>query len=138
MREIKFRGRDEQGRWHFGMLRVWRDQSFAIETTQGLAVDFVDPATVGQYTGLKDITDTEIFEGDIVDFFHEWHGINGEYCSKEMRGVVAYDGASFDVITRDEHGDESFWELYTLWQGGSVQVIGNIYNNPELLTEVKE
>ena len=135
MREIKFRGRDEQGRWHFGMLRVWRDQSFAIETTQGLAVDFVDPATVGQYTGLKDITDTEIFEGDIVDFFHEWHDINGEYCSKEMRGVVAYDRAIFDVITRDEHGAEPFWELYTLWQGGSVQVIGNVHDNPGFLKE---
>lgn len=132
MRAIKFRGRDEDGQWRYGFLSWYTDVLAYIND----GTDWeVSPETVGQYTGLKDITDTEIFEGDIVDFFHEWHGINGEYCSKEMRGVVAYDGASFDVITQDEHGDESFWELYTLWQSGSVQVISNVHDNPGFLKE---
>lgn len=138
MREIKFRGRsDVNNVWHYGDLATGKSPAI-VEGDIYTRFFYVNPGTVGQYTGLKDITDIQIFEGDIVEFWHEWHGINGEYCSKEMRGVVAYDGASFDVITRDDHGDESFWELYTLWQGGSVQVIGNIHNNPELLTEVKE
>ena len=132
MRAIKFRGRDEDGQWRYGFLSWYTDVLAYIND----GTDWeVSPETVGQYTGLKDITDTEIFEGDIVDFFHEWHDINGEYCSKEMRGVVAYDRAIFDVITRDEHGAEPFWELYTLWQGGSVQVIGNVHDNPGFLKE---
>lgn len=139
MREIKFRGYDEHYKiWVYGDLKLNEAGSQAIITPRKdgyLVPCSVDIATVGQFTGLKDITDIDIYEGDIVDFFHEWHGINGEYCSKEMRGVVACDGASFDVITLDDHGDESFWELYTLWQGGSVQVIGNVHDDPGLLKE---
>jgi len=123
MREIKFRGRDEQGRWHFGMLRQWRDQSFAIETTQGLAVDFVDPATVGQFTGLKDFDGKEIYEGDVLLFV-----------TARIRTpfVVTFFGAAFRGHFLEKNGD--YYTLEYLLQN-EVRVIGNIHDNPELLTK---
>ena len=116
MREIKFRGRDEQGRWHFGMLRQWRDQSFAIETTQGLAVDFVDPATVGQFTGLTDKDGKEIYEGDIV----AWD--DGTPPSPSAVRWDSYYG--YFVIMKS---------LILGHACKAVRVIGNIHDNPELL-----
>ena len=125
MREIKFRGRDEQRRWHFGMLRVWRDQSFAIETTQGLAVDFVDPNTVGQFTGLKDCKGQEIFEGDILFVKAE-----NPYWSKfDSKHVVTWcnDGWILNDYGTDDPG------LFHILMNSNCEVIGNLYDNPELL-----
>ena len=120
MREIKFRGRDEQGRWHFGMLRQWRDQSFAIETTQGLAVDFVDPATVGQFTGLTDSEGREIYEGDLLAVSPPVY----DEC-KDFKFPVIYHEGAF-IVT----GGVELSDFLTF---GRVTVIGNIHDSPELL-----
>ena len=72
--------------------------------------------TIGQYTGLKDINSVEIYEGDIVK-------------AKTNIGYVKYNekDCKFEVCTLD--WDIDFSE-YSCWE-----VIGNIYENPELLLE---
>lgn len=127
MREIQFRGRDEQGRWHFGMLRVWRDQSFAIETTQGLAVDFVDPATVGQFTGLLDSNGKEIYEGDILRFAPPWRWEEDE----RRVGVIVYKYFAFVV----KYGNKSVGIFNLASNEAPYTIIGNVHDNPELLKE---
>ena len=75
MREILFRGkRIDNGEWTQGAYFPKNDNYPAtIYTDDGLGAS-VDPATVGQYTGLTDKNGKKIFEGDIVveyDFFGE-------------------------------------------------------------------
>ena len=131
MREIKFRGkRVDNGEWVYGYL-------IGNDVIVGDIVEFsdeyfntefwykVDPKTVGQYTGLKDRNGREIYEGDVlrlvlVDYAHV----------PEQIFVVGSDSFFEDVcylqnISRfvEDSGSET----------DGIEVIGNIYENPELL-----
>lgn len=79
----------------------------------------VVPGTVGQYTGLEDVNGTKIFEGDIVDILTE----------NEDLAVVEYGDAGFIVIA------ESFaTDFLNGLSGADVEVVGNIYDNPEMIS----
>jgi uncharacterized phage protein (TIGR01671 family) len=93
---------------------------------------FVIPETVGQYTGLTDKNGKKIFEGDIVKReFTLWHGETKKTRETQI-GVVVYSNREcrFEI--------EKKCNLRKPWDGDTQEVIGNIYDNPELLEESNE
>lgn len=81
-----------------------------------------DLSSVGQYTGLKDKEGKRIFEGDIV--------IIGE---KLKTKVVYYDGA-FRMQSEFSPTPTDTTDMGYMMREFSVRIIGNIHDNPELLS----
>ena len=125
MREIKFRGKHihaflephNTGIWVYGYLC---DDHY-INSEELMGEMLVDKDSVGQYTGLKDKNGVEIYEGDIVKIYSK---------RKYVIGKVIYEHCGFivDVMNNKEleYGRVNLIEPFT-------EVIGNIYENPELI-----
>ena len=118
MREIKFRG------WDVGFKEMESWESLLTsdvlpEVLQGLSPNL----KLMQYTGLEDKNGVEIYEGDIVETVY-----NGEV----FAGVVVYDLSEVDFKVTD--GKEKYGRNFQYLAGNDEnEVIGNIYENPELL-----
>ena len=125
MREIEFRGkRKDKDEWIYGSLLIDEIQNIyiIIDNQEGIGRE-VNPETIGQYTGLKDKNGKKIFEGDIVKVF-----ISGKWWIAKV--IYEYSGFTIDVTNNKEleFGRRGIIERFT-------EVIGNIYDNLELLKE---
>lgn len=119
MREIKFRGLRVDGEgWVYGSLlhdttlEKGDVSEYMIWTNEGLGTwhDII-PETVGQFTGLKDKNDVEIYEGDLMD------------CSDGIAKVIyANYSASFELLFEDDGN-------IGLFEESSLHIIGNIHEN---------
>lgn len=119
MREYLFRGKTiANGKWSEGTWLVTK-QGCCI-TPDATVYVAVDPETVGQYTGLTDKNGTKIFEGDIVKYGDTVHNV-----VFEQRNGTAYFGLVYSTLET-----LSFGYYQDLKQ---IEVIGNIYDNPELV-----
>ena len=117
-REIKFRAWDKYEnkiRKVRGINFTNKDLWLEIEDNRIMGANFFEVELM-QYTGLKDRNDKEIYEGDIVRYF------------KDELGIVKFVAGSFIIDGNTCY--ESFLEL-----GGKIAIVGNIYENPDLLKE---
>lgn len=119
-REIKFRGRDiENGHeWCYGSLTTYPngDKVITYFDSRGFELNCdVDPATVGQYTGLEDRRGREIYEDDIL-----------RKANTGMIVRVIYDAPQF-CFKLNRNGDR------LLDHPEDFEVVGNIHDNPGLL-----
>lgn len=135
MREILFRGkRMDNGEWVYGsFIQVeHEDGSFTTaifhkKDAGGYAE--VSPATVGQYTGLKDKNGKRIWEGDIIDASAEWWDACGPagHSSPIMPVEWCECYCGFDPFANYDCDCEVFINA------DNCIVIGNVHDNPELL-----
>lgn len=125
MREILFRGkRTDNGTWAYGYLFcIWERAYLCWGTTNSVPnMKEVLHETVCQFTGLCDKNGRKIFEGDIIKCkVHEMNGYS------VRRGVVEYHGVGF-IMNLDPN---SWYDQKNI--SFDCEVIGNIYDNPELL-----
>jgi uncharacterized phage protein (TIGR01671 family) len=91
----------------------------------------VDPETVGQYTGLKDRNNNEIYEGDILEITGNYNP--GKYIVIWDDYRVAWWGENIKKKSRDRQYDDDHYQLLGAFQKDITEIIGNIYENKELL-----
>lgn len=132
MRTIKFRGkRIDNGEWVYGYYS-FRFNSHRIQTIEEFyfngessLVHEVEPSSIGQFTGLTDKNEKEIYEGDIVKQ-EKWVSV-GKYA--EATGVVVFKSPLFTVeCIGDWHGSNADLNC-------NSEIIGNTTDNPELLNK---
>lgn len=134
MREYLFRGkRKDNGEWVYGyyFLTPLSDEATGSKPEDGWyfltgktrhcisknhCVYEVIPETIGQYTGLKDRNGKEIYEGDVFKDFRGWVAV--VEWEKEGRFLGFTKDRKLSYINREPV---------------AVKVIGNAYDNPELI-----
>lgn len=89
---------------------------------EGSVYAIQDKIKIMQYTGLKDKNGKEIYEGDLVLYDRNIHK---DIDTAKFKVVWAKDRYVLQEIKHKYYIDDVTWEL--------VEVIGNIYENPELL-----
>ena len=133
MREYKFRGkRIDNSEWVHGdilsgvgggkYIVTLVDDVGTWQSNPRLLHAKVDPDTVGQYTGLKDKHGKEIYEGDILE----------EEPGYYFEAIWSVECAKFKLQWRTKAIQYPEWN-----RGVNMTVIGNRWDNPELLKEVE-
>lgn len=133
MREIEFRAKAKnKNMWIYGDL-IHDENGYSILSKKEGCLK-IKPNTIGQYTGLKDKNGKKIFEGDIFEIEeNEAIGVvvfeKGAYRIeiygyREVLYEYGYDTGSWDYLTTED------FDMYYIDQ---MEIIGNIYDNTELL-----
>lgn len=135
MREIKFRGKRlfDNKEWKYGFYYLYIDNlgkefhNILNEEEQVTVNEYgatvpaftnIDKNTLGQYTGLKDVNGKEIYEGDIV-----------YVASEDEKAMILWDKESARFVLQFKDWCADFDNYYEK----DLEVVGNIYDNPELL-----
>lgn len=136
MREFKFRAWDKEFKVMLDGFSE-RSERFCIWSdgvVDECGVDKTNKWIVMQYTGLKDENGKEIFEGDIVIYTRYFKTINPKECSTEEKTLIL-EYSEEEIVYQLLYLSGCYFsrlgdiisEKYTL------EVIGNIYENPKLL-----
>lgn len=140
-KNISKRSHYKNGDWVYGLVTRLYDERFPslpaeMTDINGISRIEVDYKTIGQYTGLTDKNEAKIFEGDVVKCTDTINDI-------EFIAVVEFGnpnceyswGYQLNFISGDEPRLDILCWVDTEESGTYIEVIGNIYDNPELMND---
>lgn len=154
-REILFRGKGNpeynDGDWYYGYLIFDGEDYQIVEPKYGSFRRTVLKETVGEFTGMTDKNGTKIFEGDIVrtqPFYDRTYSEKRK--GKQFLGVVNLHNRTFkgnEVFPEQKY--DSFWQVdiiediekynhYSWSRFWNCEVVGNKFDNPELIKEEEQ
>ena len=122
MREIKFRAWDKDSKEMIPLNNIDFEHNIMNKGSLWKSLYSVE---LLQYTWLKDKNGKEIYEGDLVEYCIEWGYWNNDYTIKR---TVEYNEWHYNpfIHWHEEFTQKTYPEC--------CEVIGNIYENPELVT----
>lgn len=143
MREIKFRAWGNKKMYYFNNAYRGQWEFFIGEKGNISNIDYYSGETehyenefkklpiLMQYTGLKDKNGKEIYEGDIVKKNNEILQIKWNFLYCEW-ALFYHSGMQYDIVADicDKNG-----KTPKQWEATYLEVIGNIYENPNLLNK---
>lgn len=158
--EISGYSKIEDGTWVYGFYRdkIGLPVISQFEFERGDNIDYeIDRNTLGQFTGLLDNHGKPIYEGDIVEFetnvncitnelkpywkdcYEKSYAVGGgTWWVRKDQAVVQWNQTKgkYDLKVYNNKRYKRKSDLFTYRQSGYV-VVGNIYDNPELVEEIK-
>jgi hypothetical protein len=142
----RFRGKGDNGKWLYGGLVEHYDGSAYIHLSYEKLSFSVDKKSVGQFVGVEDVNEIDIYVGDIVLWTSDhktnfWTGAPIPCNSYEVGEVVySVDETRYEVLVRKQQ--ESCYggqiPYSRVLQFYNWKVIGNITDNPEIFDGCKE
>lgn len=123
-REIKFRAWDKSFEMMYEVDAIrFFDELIEVDNEEDHQTDNINKYELMQYTGLKDKNGTDIYEGDIVN--HKGYMGDKNYCVVQAR-------------SGEWRIDNSRGGSVLIYVSEDVEVVGNIYEHPELLERDEE
>lgn len=128
MREVWFRGKDKKvGKWIYGSLQCFKGYSIF----DGILKNFVtvDGSTIGELTGAVDKNKRKIYEGDIVLY----RTVNRDY----RKALIVWGSYCFSAKEENSYNRPAL-DIVMCECNGDIEVIGNIYDDPDKFDMLEE
>ena len=148
MRKIEFRAKGlYKNRWYYGNYVEHKRamQSYIIDLDEeNMSTDhFVDKNTLCQFTGIKDKNNKKIYDGDIVYYpLEKMYGLveflYGGWYITWYGYVQVSNGISWEEAYMACNEDSLYSECLTEEDKIPYEIVGNKFDNPELLTHQHE
>lgn len=141
MRQIKFRAWDKKNKimyYQEGIaINIFEDNFFHIENAEEKILIQPEHVELMQFIGIKDMNDKDIYEGDAIQQRNNRGDGKGTFI---FIGVVEYECVSFFVrcLKGGDIGSHYYFSYYDSDKPVNWEIIGNIYENPELSGEEEE